>query len=141
MIRTVVRRLCERGIGVKGYFILGFPDESAEELADTVRLVRELWELTDPLPGRFRASVFEFRPYPGTPEWTRLMATGRYTPAQLLAYGAVDLTSGGADEAMRGRDEFNFSVGIQFGGVPVSEVRRHLAELTREQYARGVVSA
>jgi radical SAM superfamily enzyme YgiQ (UPF0313 family) len=141
MIRTVVRRLCERGIGVKGYFILGFPDESAEELADTVRLVRELWELTDPLPGRFRASVFEFRPYPGTPEWTRLMATGRYTPAQLLAYGAVDLTSGGTDEAMRGRDEFNFSVGIQFGGVPVSEVRRHLAELTWEQYARSVVSA
>lgn len=141
MIRTVVRRLCERGINVKGYFILGFPDESAEELADTVRLVRELWALTDWLPGKFRASVFEFRPYPGTPEWTRLMSTGRYTPAQLLAYGAVDLTSGGADEAMRGRDEFNFSVGIQFGGVPVTKVRRHLAELTREQHARGAVSA
>ncbi|WP_038843511.1 B12-binding domain-containing radical SAM protein [Salinispora arenicola] len=141
MIRTVVRRLTSRGIAVKGYFILGFPDESADELADTVRLVQELWALTDRLPGRFRASVFEFRPYPGTPEWTRLMSTGRYTPAQLLAYDAVDLTSDGADEAMRGRDEFNFSVGIQFGGVPVTEVRRHLAELTREQHARIAVNA
>jgi radical SAM superfamily enzyme YgiQ (UPF0313 family) len=132
----VIRRLGERGIGVKGYFILGFPGESADEMADTVRLIRELWQLTDRLPGRFRASVFEFRPYPGTPEWSRLMATGRYTAEQLLAYGAVDLTGGGLDEAMRGRDEFNFSVGVQFGGAPIADVRRHLIELSREQHQR-----
>jgi hypothetical protein len=42
MIRTVVRRLTERGIGVKSYFILGFPGETADELAATVRLVHEL---------------------------------------------------------------------------------------------------
>ncbi|MEU4244232.1 radical SAM protein [Actinoplanes sp. NPDC026619] len=136
MIRTVVRRLTERGINVKGYFILGFPGETAGELADTVRLVHQLWDATDGLPGRFRSSVFEFRPYPGTPEWTRLMATGRYTAEQLLAYDAVDLTSDGVDEAMRQRDEFNFSVGIQFGDVPVEQIRRRLAELSREQHAR-----
>ncbi|GLY96557.1 radical SAM protein [Actinoplanes sp. NBRC 103695] len=136
MIRRVVQRLTARGINVKGYFILGFPGETADELADTVRLVHELWDMTDPTPGRFRASVFEFRPYPGTPEWDRLMATGRYTPEQLLAYGAVDLTSDGVDEAMRGRDEFNFSVGIQFGDVPVEQVRHHLADLSRAQHAR-----
>ncbi|WIN00072.1 radical SAM protein [Actinoplanes oblitus] len=136
MIRTVVRRLTERGISVKGYFILGFPGETADELNATVRLVHDLWELTDHQPGRFRASVFEFRPYPGTPEWNRLMATKRYTTAQLLAYGAVDLTNAGVDEAMRSRDEFNFSVGIQFGETPIPEVRRHLAELSREQYDR-----
>ncbi len=136
MIRTVIHRLSERGIAVKGYFILGLPGESADELADTVRLIHDLWNTTDRLPGRFRASVFEFRPYPGTPEWTRLMATGRYTPEQLLAYSTVDLTSGGVDEAMRARDEFNFSVGIQFGDVTVDDVRRHLAELSREQHAR-----
>ncbi|MFF5291904.1 B12-binding domain-containing radical SAM protein [Paractinoplanes globisporus] len=136
MIRSVVRRLTKRGIGVKGYFILGFPGETAAELNDTVQLVHELWELTDNLPGRFRSSVFEFRPYPGTPEWSRLMGTGRFTEQQLLAYDAVDLTGDGVDEAMRQRDEFNFSVGIQFGDVPVHEVRRHLADLARQQHAR-----
>jgi radical SAM superfamily enzyme YgiQ (UPF0313 family) len=136
MVKRTVRRLTAHGIGVKGYFILGFPGESRAELLDTVNLVHELWDLTGPQPGRFRASVFEFRPYPGTPEWARLMATGQYTTEQLLAYGAVDLTDDGLDEAMRGRDEFNFSVGIQFGGVPVNEVRRHLATLSREQYDR-----
>lgn len=41
MIRDVVCRLTEHGIGVKGYFILGFPGETADELADTVRLVHQ----------------------------------------------------------------------------------------------------
>jgi anaerobic magnesium-protoporphyrin IX monomethyl ester cyclase len=113
MTRSVVRRLTERGISVKGYFILGFPTETREELNATARLVYDLWDITDSQQGRFRASIFEFRPYPGTPEWQRLIATGQYQPQQLLDYTAVDLTtSGGVDEAMRGRDESNFSVNI-----------------------------
>lgn len=136
MVRSVVQRLTERGIRVKGYFILGFPTETRVELAQTVRLVHELWELTNPAPGAFRASVFEFRPYPGTPEWDRLIATGRYTPEQLLDYTAVDLTSDGVDESMRQRDEFNFSVGIQFGEPTIAEVRAYLVELSQQQHAR-----
>ncbi|WP_045875819.1 radical SAM protein [Pseudofrankia sp. DC12] len=136
LTRSVVRRLTERGISVKGYFILGFPTETRDELAATVRHVRELWELTDARPGTFRASVFEFRPYPGTPEWDRLLATGRHKPAQLLDYTAVDLTSGGLDEAMRGRDEFNFSVNLQFGEASTDEIRAALVDLSREQYER-----
>jgi anaerobic magnesium-protoporphyrin IX monomethyl ester cyclase len=48
----------------------------------------------------------------------------------------VDLTSDGVDEAMRGRDEFNFSVNIQFGEASVEEARRRLVELSRAQYER-----
>jgi radical SAM superfamily enzyme YgiQ (UPF0313 family) len=136
MTRSVVRRLTERGISVKGYFILGFPTETRDELHETVRLVYDLWRIADGQPGRFRASVFEFRPYPGTPEWQRLLATGRYKPGQLLDYTAVDLTAGGIDEAMRGRDEFNFSVNLQFGEATVEEVRACLVELSRAQYER-----
>lgn len=136
MTRTVLHRLVTRGISVKGYFILGFPTETREELDATVRHVYELWDIAAGQPGRFRASVFEFRPYPGTPEWHRLVATGQYDPEQLLAYTAVDLTGGGLDESMRGRDEFNFSVNIQFGEASVREVRGRLVELSREQYQR-----
>ncbi|MFC3997435.1 B12-binding domain-containing radical SAM protein [Nocardiopsis sediminis] len=136
MIRSVVGRLVARGINVKGYFILGFPTETRTEMAETVALVQELWDLTDRRPGRFRSSVFEFRPYPGTPEWDRLIATGRYTPAQLLDYTAVDLTAQGVDEAMRGRDEFSFSTGIQFGEATVDEVRAALVQLSRGEHER-----
>jgi radical SAM superfamily enzyme YgiQ (UPF0313 family) len=136
MTHTVVRRLVERGIGVKGYFILGFPTETVEEMDATVRLVHDLWRLADRLPGRFRASVFEYRPYPGTPDWHRLLASGRYTAAQLLNYTAVDLTSGGVEESMRERDEFNFSTNLQLSNAPIDHVRTRLIELTREQHAR-----
>lgn len=138
MIRSTVTRLVARGISVKGYFILGLPGETRAEMGQTVDLVRELWDITAHGPGRFRSSVFEFRPYPGTPEWNRLMATGRHTPAQLLDYTAVDLTDQGVDEAMRGRDEFNFSSNIQFGEAGVGEVRAALVELSHGEHQRRV---
>lgn len=136
MVTDVVKRLTSRGIRVKGYFILGFPTETRAELQSTVSLVHRLWDLADAQPGTFRASVFQYRPYPGTPDWARLMATGRYTEDQLLDYAPVDLTAAGADEAMRGRDEFNFSSGLQFGEATEAEIHHHLAELAREQHAR-----
>lgn len=141
MTRSVVQRLTERGISAKGYLILGFPTETREELDATVRHVYQLWDMVEGQPGRFRASVFEFRPYPGTPEWHRLVGSGKYSPQQLLDYTAVDLTAGGVDEAMRGRDEFNFSVNLQFGEATVDEVRARLTELSREQYRRSVAVA
>jgi radical SAM superfamily enzyme YgiQ (UPF0313 family) len=134
--RSVVRRLTERGINVKGYFIVGFPTEMCEEINATVRLVNELWDTADPLPGRFRASAFEYRPYPGTPDWRTLMSTGRYTAEQLLNYSAVDLTAGGVDESMRERDEFNFSVNIQLSEASIDHVRAALVEIARGQYER-----
>lgn len=137
MTLTVARRLMERGINVKGYFILGFPGEEPEDLATTVRHIRQLWELDDRLPGSFRASVFEFRPYPGTPVWTDLVKAG-HAPEAMLAYSDVDLTEHGANESMRARDEFNFSVGIPFSGTGLSELRTTLSTLTREQHARAL---
>jgi radical SAM superfamily enzyme YgiQ (UPF0313 family) len=136
MAVRVVQRLLTRDINVKGYFILGFPGETEQEIDDTETLIHQMWDATDHLPGSFRASVFEFRPYPGTPEWTRLMATGRYTTEQLLDYTPVDLTAGGIDETMYGRDEFNFSVGIQLSDAPIGYVRDKLTYLSRAQYAR-----
>jgi hypothetical protein len=136
MARDVVRRLTRRGINVKGYFILGFPTETPDEIDATVHLIHDLWDITGPMPGRFRASAFEYRPYPGTPDWDRLLATGRYTAQQLTDYTAVDLTRDGLDEAMRERDEFNFSVNLQLSDAPVSYVRRNLVAISREQWTR-----
>lgn len=136
MSTRVVRRLTERGINVKGYFILGFPDETEEQIEDTVRLVRQLWDTADAHPGRFRASAFEYRPYPGTPDWSRLMSTGRYTASELLNYSAVDLTDDGVNESMRERDEFNFSVNVQLAEASIGYVRSRLVALTRDQHER-----
>ncbi|WP_336159916.1 B12-binding domain-containing radical SAM protein [Amycolatopsis sp. VC5-11] len=136
MARSAVERLTTRGINVKGYFILGFPTETRAEIDDTVRLIHDLWDIADNRPGRFRASAFEYRPYPGTPDWGELMKSGKYTAEQLLNYSAVDLTSDGVDESMRERDEFNFSVNIQLSDAPIDYVRRNLVTITRAQFDR-----
>ncbi|MGW3627813.1 B12-binding domain-containing radical SAM protein [Streptomyces sp. NPDC000880] len=135
MTLTVTRRLLEHGINTKGYFILGYPGENREDAAATIRHIHQLWELSDRLPGTFRASVFTFRPYPGSPIWNDLVNQG-YDAQQMQSYSDVDLTDHGADEAMRGRDEFNFTTGLQFGEVPLPELDQHLATLSREQYER-----
>lgn len=129
MTLKAVRALTTRGISVKGYFILGFPNETVEEMLSTVSLVHKLWHETAHDEGRFRCSVFEFRPYPGTPEWSRLIKSGRFTAHQMLNYEHVDLTEGGKKHFLLERDEFNFSVGIQFGEAPVSRVRKEVAKL------------
>jgi anaerobic magnesium-protoporphyrin IX monomethyl ester cyclase len=136
MAANVVRRLAERGINVKGYFILGFPAETTTEIDATETLIHSLWQLTDKLPGTFTASVFEYRPYPGTPDWHRLMATGKYTPAQLLNYSAVDLTGTGIDELMHKRDEFTFSINLQLSDAPIPYIRAALVRLSRIQHQR-----
>jgi radical SAM superfamily enzyme YgiQ (UPF0313 family) len=136
MTRTVVKRLIDNGISVKGYFILGLPTETCSEVDATVSLVHDLWNLTADTPAMFRASVFEYRPYPGTPDWHRLIATGKYTPAQLLNYSPVDLTDSGVNESMRERDEFNFSVNLRLSEAPTEYVREQLADLMRAQYDR-----
>jgi anaerobic magnesium-protoporphyrin IX monomethyl ester cyclase len=140
MTKRVVRRLTQRGINVKGYFILGLPTETRAEMQATVSLVHELWDIADHALGEFRASVFEFRPYPGTPDWHRLMSSGRYTAEQLLDYEHIDLTQAGNDVAMRERDEFNFSSNVQFGEATISEVRAALIDLTAEQDARRIAA-
>lgn len=134
MVFSVVDRLTRRGIKAKGYFILGFPTETRAEMQATVDLIHRLWDLTDDRVGTFRASVFQFRPYPGTPEWSRLLATGLYSPEQLLNYTPVNLSAD--DEALRDRDEFNFSSGLQFGEPTETEIHAHLVTIAREQHAR-----
>ncbi len=136
LIITAIRRLTSVGISVKGYFILGFPTETVADLQATVSLAHKLWEITEHEPGNLRISAFEFRPYPGTIEWERLLSSGRYTEDQLLAYEHIDLTDSGSEEHLYDRDEFSYSVNQQFGDIPLEEVRRVLNELMIEQHLR-----
>ena len=136
MTIKAVKDLTGRGINVKGYFILGFPTETLMDMQATIDLIKTLWDCSEKNPGRFRCSVFEFRPYPGTLEWHRLMATGRYSAKQLLEYQHIDLTQGGLNTKLLERDEFNFSVNLQFGEVPVSKIREEVSRLMEIQKER-----
>ena len=132
---AAVTRLCQAGISVKGYFILGLPSETKEEQGQTLYLIEQLWNLTANLPGSFRCSVFEYRPYPGTPEWQRLISTG-LSAESMIHYESESLIGLDDGGMLDDCDEFNFSTGIQFGEVPVSETRRNVVRMMKRQRER-----
>lgn len=127
--------MLNRGINVKGYFIVGHVDETEDEINDTIKLIEDLWIEADKSSSDFRVSAFEFRPYPGTLDWKRLIAKG-YTPEQLSNYSDVDLTLNSTKKSMLSRDEFNFSTNLQISSAPISYVREKLVYITDRQYGR-----
>lgn len=56
-----VRSLVEAGIAVRGYFMIGFPNETEEEVLDTIRMICTMRNA-----GMSDLCIFPVRPYPGT---------------------------------------------------------------------------
>lgn len=104
-IFQAVRALVARNIHVKGYFIVGLPSETKTETAETFRLATELLQESD---GLFRASIFAFRPYPGTTEWNELVQKG-FAVKDLLAMHA----SGHGERA-----KHSVTTDLQFAELP-----------------------
>ncbi|MFH1535720.1 MAG: B12-binding domain-containing radical SAM protein [Patescibacteria group bacterium] len=70
-VRNAVDRLKKAGVPqVKGFFIMGFPDETFKQIMSTRRFIMELKQL-----GLTDIGLFQFKPYPGTEEWQRLEQT------------------------------------------------------------------
>ena len=63
-----VRMIQKHGIDVVGFFILGFPTETAKEMQQTIRFSKDL--------GLLRANFLLFHPIPGTEIYTMLNHTG-----------------------------------------------------------------
>ncbi|MFH1190135.1 MAG: radical SAM protein [Candidatus Omnitrophota bacterium] len=67
-IRECVDRIDRAGIDMAGFFILGFPGETAGTIKETIDFAAEL-----PLK---RANFFTYLPFPGTESYERLLAGG-----------------------------------------------------------------
>jgi len=67
-----INRVVRKGIEVNGFFVLGYPGDSRENIEETIRLARQL-----PLT---RANFMLFTPFPGSREYDRLsrMSDNRY---------------------------------------------------------------
>lgn len=66
-VRTAIKKLASYGIQSKGFFIMGFPGETEEQIMQTRNLLRELKQ-----EGLTEAAIFQFKPYPGTEDFRRL---------------------------------------------------------------------
>jgi radical SAM superfamily enzyme YgiQ (UPF0313 family) len=99
---TVVTALLRAGIDVKGYFMYGFPNETIIEADSTFELAARLSQAAQETAGKFRLSVFQFRPYHGTQLYNEIIDSGR----KIMSVESNDKLN-----AFNGRSQFNFQSG------------------------------
>lgn len=79
-------KLVRHDIGAVINVIVGFPDESPESVAETLRVARDIRAMSSD----FELAVFYFKPYPGNPIADRLRAQGYEFPQTLEEWAAFD---------------------------------------------------
>ncbi len=109
------------GIGVKGYFIYGFPDETLEDIKSTYNLAYDLKVLSQKYHTTFRTSVFQFRPYHGSEIYNDIknkldFESSRVTPNLVLTN-------------LIGRSQFNFQSG-NFSDVCLQTIHEYICKTT-----------
>lgn len=98
----VISAILDAGIDVKGYFMYGFPTETASDAEETYSLASRLMEKAKSTEGNFRTSVFQFRPYHGTQLYNELLQAGKVISA---------ISGNDALNILNGRSQFNFQSG------------------------------
>lgn len=98
----VLLKLFSSGINVKGYFIIGLPGETENDMNLTFNFAKQLKEQSIIMQTSFRTSVFQFRPYHGTLLYSRILdSKGSIKPIKNNKLLSNYI----------GRNQFNFSSG------------------------------
>lgn len=127
-VRQAVIKLRQVGVAqVKGFFIMGFPEETMEQLEETRQFIMELKNL-----GLTDMGLFQFKPYPGTEEWQRLEKTN---PAVLnkLAYIHVNKEANGIAGKKLSNDAA-LPDDIMIAAIPSKIVREIIIETIKDFY-------
>lgn len=99
--KRVVGRLAKHKISVSGYFMIGIPSESKEELEETNQLARDLINIAHKKGGEFHPVTYVYRPYPGTELWNRYIDSG-LSYDEIMEFKEIDLSDGTSNVEGRG---------------------------------------
>jgi radical SAM superfamily enzyme YgiQ (UPF0313 family) len=83
MTYQTINKVLKAGISVKGYFILGFPEEKTSDMALTYKLASKLTRISNGKGAHFRNSTFQFRPYYGSELYNQII-TKNHLPYNAL---------------------------------------------------------
>ncbi len=84
IIKNSLGSVMDAGIGLKVYFIYGFPKETREDFEQTYQLAQELNRLAVKKGVALRTSVFQFRPYHGTEIYDELVSANKKFDAKAV---------------------------------------------------------
>lgn len=112
---ATAEKLLRHEIGATINVIVGFPDEPAESVAETLQVARALRAMSP----HFALSIFYFKPYPGNPIAERLRANGYTFPQTLEAWADFDYIGGDNEwltpEQKREIEHFKFYQRLGYG--------------------------
>jgi anaerobic magnesium-protoporphyrin IX monomethyl ester cyclase len=80
-VLSITSRLSRYKIGVKGFFIIGFPGETFQQMLETSGLALNMAHA-----GATHISFHQFQPYPGTPLWEKVVETQPEIVNQIWEY-------------------------------------------------------
>lgn len=136
---ATAEKLVRHGIGAIINVIVGFPDETAESVRETLRVARALRAMSS----NFALSVFYFKPYPGNPIAERLRRQGYRFPRTLEEWADFDYVGSGnawlTDEQRRDIEHFKFFQRFAYGANS-HLLRRPLRWLARWRVENDVYS-
>ncbi len=118
-VRNSVTRLRDAGLrSIKGFFIMGFPGESKEEIMDTRDFIFELRRL-----GLTDIGLFQFIPWPGTVEYQRLKEINPDLFERLSYLRGGDVYGGDSSMSLKKQTEMFFLPQEEFiAQIPCGEV-------------------
>lgn len=130
-IRSSVRMIRRAGIDMAGFFILGYPGETAATIRETIRFSAEL-----PLK---RANYFTYLPFPGSESFRMLQAGGRLGEVDWTRFyfmNAAYVPDGLTRKALKRWQRLAFLRFYMRPGILLYQIRsvrslRHLYYLTR----------
>ena len=111
-VAEVITAVLAAGIDVKAYLMYGFPNESKSEADETFALAKVLATISDKTAGRFRTSVFQYRPYHGTKLYDELVKSR-------VKIGDIERNE--TLNVLKGRSQFNFASG-NYSDMSVDEI-------------------
>lgn len=128
-VLTATEKLAAYGIQMKGFFIMGFPGETREQIEDTVNHIRRLKEL-----GMTEMAAFQFKPYPGTEYYKEMKATHPDVLRQLGYLRRAETGLSGKAQFRVEQHDTWLPPQLMIASIPSSEVQQYVEGAIEEFY-------
>ncbi|MEK7451201.1 MAG: radical SAM protein [Patescibacteria group bacterium] len=128
-----VKKLGLNRIQVKGFFIMGFPGETEEQIQETASFIAQLKDV-----GLTEIGVFQFKPYPGTSEYSQLINSRPEILGRLNYLMRKETGLTGKAQYRAEQKEAWLPDDLQIAEIPSGKVREYVLTSLKDFYGESI---